>query len=141
MFIAEILDDDSVIEFYEDFAELAFQSSRSSAQRNCRVLKYRTKEAAEAAQMAETTPKRDPRKSILSNRVTKIDGEHGISRLEKDGKVDCRYCWTIKRDVFDIPMLIVMNVSLPQREPVKWTFADDTQFLPCYYRVQETQAV
>ncbi|KAH6678830.1 transcription factor [Plectosphaerella plurivora] len=123
MFIAEILDDDSVIEFYEDFAELAFQSSRSSAQRNCRVLKYRTKEAAEAAQMAETTPKRDPRKSILSNRVTKIDGEHGISRLEKDGKVDCRYCWTIKRDVFDIPMLIVMN------------------FLPCYYRIQETQAV
>lgn len=111
MFIAEILDDDSVIEFYEDFAELAFQSSRGSAQRNCRVLKYRTKADVEAAQTADSTPQRDPRKSILSNRVTRIDGEHGISRLEKDGKVDCRYCWTIKRDMFDIPMLIVMNVS------------------------------
>jgi hypothetical protein len=29
--------------------------------------------------------------------------------------MDCSYCWTVKRDVFDIPMLIVMNVrpSLP----------------------------
>ena len=29
----------------------------------------------------------------------------------RDGKVECSYCWTVKRDVFDIPMLIVMNVS------------------------------
>ncbi|KAB8223734.1 hypothetical protein BDV33DRAFT_167023 [Aspergillus novoparasiticus] len=25
--------------------------------------------------------------------------------------IGCAYCWTVKRDVFDIPMLIVMNVS------------------------------
>ena len=32
----------------------------------------------------------------------------------RDGKVECSYCWTVKRDVFDIPMLIVMNVrNLP----------------------------
>lgn len=111
VFIAEILDDDSVIEFYEDFSHLAFGDSRGTVYRSCRILKYRTKEAAEAAAAAEATPQKDPRKSILSNRVTRIDGEHGISRIEKDGKVDCRYCWTIKRDVFDIPMLIVINVS------------------------------
>jgi len=23
--------------------------------------------------------------------------------------VDCMYCWTVKRDVFDIPMMIVIN--------------------------------
>ncbi|CRK12595.1 hypothetical protein BN1723_001844 [Verticillium longisporum] len=119
VFIAEILDDDSVIEFYEDFSHLAFGDSRGKVYKTCQALKYRTKEAAEAAAAMEVTPQRDPRKSILSSRVIRIDGEHGISKIEKDGKVNCRYCWTIKRDVFDIPMLIVMN------------------FLPCYSRNQE----
>ena len=41
-----------------------------------------------------------------------IAGEKGMQNLGfKDGKVECTYCWTVKRDVFDIPMLIVMNVS------------------------------
>ncbi|KAH9240424.1 hypothetical protein K456DRAFT_1061268 [Colletotrichum gloeosporioides 23] len=119
VFIAEILDDDSVVEFYDDFSHLAFGDSRGSVNRTCRVLKYRTKEQTEAAASSDMTPQQDPRKSILSNRVTRIDGEHGISKIEKDGKVDCRYCWMIKRDVFDIPMLIVVN------------------FLPCYYQNKE----
>ncbi|KAI1173546.1 hypothetical protein F4777DRAFT_447222 [Nemania sp. FL0916] len=121
-FIAEFMDDDSVIQFYEDFAQLAFGDSRGHVTRKCRLLKYRTKEMNEALANDES-PLKHARNSILSNRVTKIDGEHGISRLERDGKIDCTFCWTIKRDVFDIPMLIVMN------------------FLPCYYRDQDQLAV
>ncbi|KAI0102306.1 hypothetical protein GGR51DRAFT_550574 [Nemania sp. FL0031] len=121
VFIAEFMDDDSVIQFYEDFAQLAFGDSRGRVTRKCRLLKYRTKEMNEAL-ASEDSPKK-VRNGILSNRVTKIDGEHGISRLERDGKIDCTFCWTIKRDVFDIPMLIVMN------------------FLPCYYRDQDQLAV
>lgn len=68
---------------------------------------------------AKETPVQRDRTGILSSRVTKIDSEHGISRIEKDGKVNCTYCWTIKRDVFDIPMMIIMN------------------FLPRYYPNQE----
>ena len=49
----------------------------------------------------------------MGNRVREIDGEHGIKNRTKDGKIDCSYCWTVKRDVFDIPMLIVMNVRPP----------------------------
>ncbi|KAK9425188.1 putative Zn(2)-C6 fungal-type domain-containing protein [Seiridium unicorne] len=111
VFVAELMDDDSVIQFYEDFAQLAFGDSRGHVTRKCRLLKYRTKEAIESLSNEESPPQKDPRHSILSNRVTRIDGEHGISKIEKDGKMDCTYCWTIKRDVFDIPMLIVMNVS------------------------------
>ncbi|KAI8635606.1 transcription activator of gluconeogenesis [Xylariaceae sp. FL1651] len=122
VFIAEFMDDDSVIQFYEDFAQLAFGDSRGHVTRKCRLLKYRTKEMNEAL-ANEELPQKNVRNSILSNRVTKIDGEHGISKLEKDGKIDCTFCWTIKRDVFDIPMLIVMN------------------FLPCYYRDQDQLAV
>ena len=112
VFIAELMDDDSVIQFYEDFAQLAFGDSRGHVTRKCRLVKYRTKESQEAMDQESTSPRqKDPRSSILSSRVTRIDGEHGISKIEKDGKMDCTYCWTIKRDVFDIPMLIVINVS------------------------------
>jgi len=134
VFIAEFMDDDSVVQFYEDFASLAFGDSRGHVTRKCRLLKYRTKEMTESlASLEENAPPhqqkqhqhhvKDPRSSILSSRVSRIDGEHGISKLEKDGKMDCTFCWTIKRDVFDIPMLIVMN------------------FLPCYYRNQDQLAV
>ncbi|KAH8203625.1 hypothetical protein TruAng_002155 [Truncatella angustata] len=123
VFVAELMDDDSVIQFYEDFAHLAFGDSRGHVTRKCRLLKYRTKEATEALSNSESPPQRDSRPGILSSRVTRIDGEHGIAKIEKDGKMDCTYCWTIKRDVFDIPMLIVIN------------------FLPCYYRNQDHVAV
>ena len=126
VFLAELLDDDSIIEFYEDYAELAFNNSRGKVVRKARLLKYRTQqESADIGEGVESSAggednnsspaqpqQKDPRNSILSNRVAKIDGEHGISRLERDGKLECSYTWTIKRDTFDIPMLIIINVSL-----------------------------
>ncbi|KAK7408720.1 Transcriptional regulator of nonfermentable carbon utilization [Neonectria punicea] len=113
VFLAELLDDDSVVEFYQDFSQLAFEDSRGKVQRSCRLVKYRTQQGPESK---EASPHKSAHTSILSNRVTRIDGEHGISRIEKDGKVECTYCWTIKRDVFDIPMMIIMNF-LPRYYP------------------------
>lgn len=107
VFLAELLDDDSVVQFYRDFAQLAFEDSRGKVQRSCSLIKYRTQEMLDGKE----APTQRDRTGILSSRVTKIDSEHGISRIEKDGKVNCTYCWTIKRDVFDIPMMIIMNVS------------------------------
>lgn len=145
VFLAELMDEASVTQFYEDYAQLAFTHSRGTVVRKCRLLKYRTQEnmdaAAAAASSVPTTaggsgssngtvvnggPDSSPAgktererstganvasNSILSNRVAKIDGEHGISKLERDGKLECSYTWTIKRDVFDIPMIIMINVS------------------------------
>lgn len=118
--LPELLDDDSVVEFYEDFAQLAFENSRGHVNRKCRLLKYRprpdvegTPSTAQSYRTADAAQaSRNSHPSILSGRVAKIDGEHGIQKIEKDGKVDCTYCWVIKRDVFDIPMLMVMNVSI-----------------------------
>ncbi|PMD29085.1 hypothetical protein L207DRAFT_550047 [Hyaloscypha variabilis F] len=116
VFLAELLDDDSVVEFYEDFARLAFGDSRGSVTTKCRLLKYQSKDELESSRSPE---QKDPilksRRSEpggiggMGNRVREIDGEHGIKNRTKDGKIDCSYCWTVKRDVFDIPMLIVMN--------------------------------
>ncbi|KAK3381348.1 hypothetical protein B0H63DRAFT_396880 [Podospora didyma] len=118
VFLAELMDEDSVIGFYEDFAQLAFNDSRGRMMRKCRLLKYRPHQEGSGGSGGsgqDESPPKDPRNSILSNRVAKIDGEHGISKLERDGKLECSYTWTIKRDTFDIPMLIVVN------------------FLPCFY--------
>jgi hypothetical protein len=109
VFLGELLDDDSVVEFYQDFAELAFEDSRGKVQRSCRLNKYRSSQSLDIK--PEHGVPKDIQPGILSSRVTRIDSEHGISRIERDGKVECTYCWTIKRDVFDIPMMIIMNVS------------------------------
>ncbi|KJR85727.1 C6 finger domain protein [Sporothrix schenckii 1099-18] len=145
LFLAELMDDDNVIEFYEDFAHLAFGDSRGSVNRKCRLLKYRTRDmlassasgsvadephagggpastasgpgAAATGTGTGTGPTTTssgtlrPASSILSSRVARIDGEHGIAKIEKDGKLECSYCWHIRRDTFDIPMMIVINVS------------------------------
>ncbi|KAG7286126.1 hypothetical protein NEMBOFW57_008429 [Staphylotrichum longicolle] len=126
VFLAELLDHDSVVEFYEDYSQLAFNDSRGHKTRKCRLLKYRVADKEETAiesNADERTSQKDPRNSILSNRVAKIDGEHGISKLERDGKLECSYTWTIKRDMFDMPMLFIIN------------------FLPCYYRNHNQLAV
>ncbi|KAJ5762563.1 uncharacterized protein N7511_005945 [Penicillium nucicola] len=104
VFLAELLDDDSVVEFYEDFARLAFGDSRGSVMTKCKLLKYKTKEDMDGAQSD------DHGKWNSHLRKGGIAGEAGMNQLGfKDGKVECAYCWTVKRDVFDIPMLIVMN--------------------------------
>lgn len=106
VFLAELLDDDSVLEFYEDFAKLAFGDSRGSVMTRCKLLKYKTKEDSELVEGGGE----DGNSTVLSKGG--IAGEAGMNRLGfRDGKVECSYCWTVKRDVFDIPMLIVMNVS------------------------------
>lgn len=116
VFLAELMDDDSVVGFYEDFARLAFGDSRGSVTTRCKMLKYQTKDGLESPEQSEETKLKnrmvDSKGGIggLGHRVREIDGEHGIGKLERDGKLDCTYCWTVKRDVFDIPMLIVMNV-------------------------------
>ncbi|KAI9812235.1 MAG: Transcriptional regulator of nonfermentable carbon utilization [Thelocarpon impressellum] len=135
VFLAELLDDDGVIQFYEDFAKLAFGDSRGSVTGRCRLIKYKTKgdlQEAEARSLVEP----DEPDAALARRsrgrpapAGGIAGEASIHGLEsQDGKVDCSYCWTVKRDVFDIPMLIVMNVSFLSEAPRKVLTA---QFLPC----------
>lgn len=154
VFLAELLDDDSAIEFYEDFAKLAFGDSRGSVMTTCKLLKYKTQEdmdvlKGESGEIGGTTSNgAEPTSSGLQQYGTQnrkwdkggISGEAGMNRLGfRDGKVECSYCWTVKRDVFDIPMLIVINVSIL----VSHSLADELQqlssdfslilkqFLPC----------
>ncbi|OQV08155.1 hypothetical protein CLAIMM_12469 [Cladophialophora immunda] len=126
VFLAELLDDESVVQFYEDFARLAFGDSRGSVCGRAKLLKYRTKDdeltqnlSVEAEARTEEGRQGQPelrrqdssrRQQDMKRERDGISGEKGMQKLgSADGKVDCTYCWTVKRDVFDIPMLIVMN--------------------------------
>jgi len=125
IFLAELLDDDDVIDFYEDFAKMAFGDSRGYVVRPCKLLKYRTRDDAGGGWAAGRESRTgsdgggkngDAAELRHSRRDTQgqlFSGEAGMNVLgEKDGKVNCMFCWSIKRDVFDIPMMVVMNVSL-----------------------------
>jgi hypothetical protein len=131
VFLAELLDDDSVVQFYEDFARLAIGDSRGSVFRKGKLLKYRTQEDEVTANLRREAESREhqadgdghqsqapglQRRDTMTNprlRKEGISGEKGMQKLgSADGKVDCTYCWTVKRDIFDIPFLLVLNVSL-----------------------------
>ena len=164
VFLAELLDDDSVIEFYEDFARLAFGDSRSSVTTRCKLLKYRSKEdeapsagrrnsavgmgpngrsdgdSMQAAAsdpvstaglkrkrpLAPATVKREGKKSTGTGA---IPGDAGIDELGgTEGKVECSCCWTVKRDLFDLPMMIVMNVCFFLIPILSFPFLSDHLF-------------
>ena len=159
VFLAELLDDDSVVTFYEDFARLAFGDSRGSVMGRVKLLKYQTQEdqiAQNLKREAENLRQNTGKQSIFQSPTEEfksatnlrppsisarkagelkkegISGEKGMQRLgSADGKVECSFCWTVKRDVFDIPMLIVMNVSI-RHTRVRPQLTISSSFCPVY---------
>jgi hypothetical protein len=116
--LAELMDEDSIVQFYRDFSELAFGAARSSVTRRICLLKYKTKDDPgwrPEDRLAEGSVK-------LQNKIKSeplIKGPAGMQALgDRDGKVECMVTWTVKRDIFETPMIIVMNVSIK----VPWTF-------------------
>ena len=114
--IAEIMDEDSVVQFYRDFSELAFGAPRSSVTRRVWLLKYKTKDDpgwGPEDRLAEdgTRVKTRNEDQNQTKRQPLIKGEAGMKALgDSDGRVDCMLTWTVKRDIFETPMIIAMNV-------------------------------
>ncbi len=147
VFLAELFDHETVIDFYEAFAQIAFGDSRGSVTAQGKLLKYKTAEDFEAEAAANLAAGCDSDEggdsnnnnnnnsssSSISNRpatkkrrlnllqqhkkaaaaaqqATAGSAVYAYPVADKDGQLECTYCWTVKRDMFDIPMLIVMNV-------------------------------
>lgn len=107
--LAEILDQNTVVEFYEDYAKLAFGNPTGYALKRGKLLKYRTKYDEG---LLDRKRKRAGSIKQEDGGNNYIKSEAGITRLgEKEGAVDVMYCWNVRRDVFEVPTLIVMNVS------------------------------
>jgi hypothetical protein len=60
-----------------------------------------------------TSGKSGVKNEDLEREDSGIAGEAAFLRLgEKEGVVDCMYCWWMRRDLFEVPALIVINVSV-----------------------------
>ena len=114
--IVNLLDDDSACDFFDDYAHLAFGDSRGTVTTPCKLLKYKT---IKDMDLDNDTLDDEIGSRLKQQRDANLSGKSGAGRGEvsmhmlgqQDGKVECMLCWTVKRDVFDIPMLFVMNVS------------------------------
>ena len=95
--IVELLDDESACDFFDDYAHLAFGDSRGSVRTPCKLLKYKTSKDAASSLDNE-----------VGSRLKRQANGKVIGGSDGD-KVECMLCWSVKRDVFDIPMLFVMN--------------------------------
>ena len=105
---AELMDQDSVVEFYGDYAKLAFNGARGHACRRGRLIKYR----AEADVLRAEREEKMSRSTMSFVGDGKTGNDMKINRLgEKDDVIDCMYIWEVRRDVFEAPMMVVMNVS------------------------------
>ena len=110
--IVDLLDDESACDFFDDYAHLAFGDSRGSVTTPCKLLKYRTAKDASS----DMTLDSEVGSRLKRSRDTTRSGKDGnaimtqIGDVGDDGRVECMLCWSVKRDVFDIPMLFVMNV-------------------------------
>ena len=73
------------------------------------MLRYQTK--ADVERLAERAG-RDEKEVIKSEGGGVHQGESAMQRLgAKNGMVDCMIWWHIKRDIFDMPVLVCMSVS------------------------------
>jgi hypothetical protein len=132
VFLAELLDQDSVIEFYEDFAKLAFGDSRGSVMRRCKLVQYKTAKDEDDTNSERGGGYDQPGGSsggggggggseynhggtaaAAAAGIVGIGGSQDLAQqLEtRDGMIESILCWTVRRDAFDMPMMIVMSVS------------------------------
>jgi hypothetical protein len=134
VFLAELMDEDSVVQFYEDFAELAFGASRASIiGRAVSLLKYKTKEdVGWSAADFNDDGKRQNRLSSGESNMDFMKGEAGTKALgDRDGRVECSMCWTIKRDTFDIPVSIELYASDESNTNILAdAYCDEREFSP-----------
>lgn len=120
--LAELLDEDSIVKFYEDYAEIAFGSERDKVVgETCSLMKYKTKDDPGWGSDERAV---DNVKQGKGKQESLMRGEAGMNALgEKDGRIPCGLCWQVKRDMFDIPMFIILNVSVlfHPRVAMVWT--------------------
>lgn len=112
--IIELMDAKSALEFLQHFSELCYQDPRGYASQRVNMLRYQTKADVDRIQELKANAAADvkPDPLIKMEGGSVHQGESAMQRLgAKNGMVDCMIWWHIKRDIFDMPVLVCMSVS------------------------------
>ncbi|KAF2760247.1 hypothetical protein EJ05DRAFT_498214 [Pseudovirgaria hyperparasitica] len=106
--IAELLDHDSVVRFYEDFARLAFGDARGTAARRVKLMSYVARNEDDGLMSSVSNGVNQAKKDDLGGRV--VDEKMRPARRAggKD-RIDCQMCWCVWHDQFDMPAMIILN--------------------------------
>jgi hypothetical protein len=113
--IVELMDQASGAQYLDDFADLCYQDSLGKGHRRVNMLRYLTQEdmtcmADRATSLASGKPVK-PEPVIKHEDASIHQGEAAMKNLGANGLIDAMIMWHIKRDNFDMPMLIAMQVS------------------------------
>jgi hypothetical protein len=113
--ILELMDQASGAQYLADFADLCHQDPLGKGHRRVNLFRYLTKEdigqmADRAANLANGMPLR-PEPAAKHEDPSVHQGETAMRNLGANGLIDAMIMWHIKRDNFDMPMLIAMQVS------------------------------
>ncbi|KAF2849555.1 hypothetical protein T440DRAFT_129765 [Plenodomus tracheiphilus IPT5] len=114
--IIELMDPRSALEYLQHFSELCYQDPRGYASQRVTMLRYQTKADVDRAQERKAANgagdmKSDPLIKMEGGGGAVHQGESAMQRLgAKNGLVDCMIWWHIKRDIFDMPVLVSMSV-------------------------------
>lgn len=108
--IIQLMEPKSALQYLQRFSELAYQDPRGFAHQRVNMLRYQTK--ADVERLAEREGRRDDKDIKTEGGVPGVhQGESAMQRLgAKKGMVDCMIWWHIKRDIFDMPVLVCMSV-------------------------------
>lgn len=107
--IIELMDPKSALEFLQHFSELCYQDPHGYASQRVNMLRYQTKADIDRIQEMKNA---NAGSDVKADPLVKVEGESAMQRLgAKNGMVDCMIWWHIKRDMFDMPVLVCMSVS------------------------------
>jgi PAS domain-containing protein len=109
----QLMDAKSALEYLQNFSELCWQDPHGHAKQRANMLRYQTKADFDRIQEMKTNADHKSDSFVKMEGGAVHQGESAMQRLgAKNGMVDCMIWWHIKRDIFEMPVLVCMSVSL-----------------------------
>jgi hypothetical protein len=107
------MDAKSALEYLQNFSELCWQDPHGHAKQRANMLRYQTKADFDRIQEMKANVDHKSDAFVKMEGGAVHQGESAMQRLgAKNGMVDCMIWWHIKRDIFEMPVLVCMSVSL-----------------------------
>jgi hypothetical protein len=108
----QLMDAKSALEYLQNFSELCWQDPHGHAKQRANMLRYQTKTDFDRIQETKANADHKSDTFVKMEGGAVHQGESAMQRLgAKNGMVDCMIWWHIKRDIFEMPVLVCMSVS------------------------------
>lgn len=110
--VIQLMDAKSALEYLQNFSELCWQDPHGHAKQRANMLRYQTKADFDRIQDMKANADHKADTFVKMEGGAVHQGESAMQRLgAKNGMVDCMIWWHIKRDIFEMPVLVCMSVS------------------------------